>query len=355
MRAALPDVMTAARIDAPGRTSVGEVPTPRPGAGEVLIEVARAGICGTDVHIHAGSYDLARYPLTPGHEFAGTIRAVGSGVRRRVVGERVTADPNVPCLTCPECLRGAFNQCHDLEVLGVTTAGAFARFVVAPERVVYALGELSFAAGAMVEPLACVLWGLKRVPVRLGDAALVYGAGPMGCLLLQALRAAGAGRVAVVDPVPARLDTARTLGADVAVTPDEAAELTSFAPSGFEVVVEATGLPTVLEEAVTRARPGGTVWVFGVAEASARASIPPFDLFRRDLALVGSFALNRTMDEAVCAIRDGAIRVAPLVSHVLPLAAFAEGMRIAVDGPDRMKVHFAVGASGGASVEGPGR
>ncbi|MEX2502473.1 MAG: alcohol dehydrogenase catalytic domain-containing protein, partial [Trueperaceae bacterium] len=115
----------------------------------------------------------------------------------------MTADPNVPCGACPECQRGAMNQCHDLAVVGVTRDGAFARWLVVPERVVVGIGELSFAAGALVEPLACVVWGLQRVRVRPGDDALVFGAGPMGCLLLHAVRAAGAARVVVVDRAPA--------------------------------------------------------------------------------------------------------------------------------------------------------
>ncbi len=339
-RPSWPETMRAGRILGPGRTEVATVPVPSPGAGEVLIEVARAGICGTDLHILDGEYELARFPMTPGHEFAGTIRAVGEGVRRRRVNERVTADPNLPCGVCPECQRGAVNQCHDLAVVGVTRDGAFARWVVVPEGVVVPLGDLSFAEGALAEPLACVVWGLERVRVKPGDSALVFGAGPMGCLLAQAVKAAGAARVAVVDVAPARLAIARSLGADLVVTPDELHRLRDFAPLGFELVAEATGLPSVLEDAVDHARPGGTVWVFGVAAGDARASISPYQLFRRDLSLVGSFAVNQTVPRAVAMIAGGSVNVAPLVSHVLPIESFGEGLRLAAVDPDRMKVQF---------------
>jgi D-arabinitol dehydrogenase (NADP+) len=339
----LPTNMPAARIEAPGRSAVTTVSRPRPGAGEVLIEVERAGICGTDIHILHGQYELARFPLTPGHEFSGTIVALGEGVRRRRVGERVTADPNIPCLTCTECQRNAFNQCHELQVLGVTRDGAFASYVVAPERLVFPIGELSFEAGALVEPLACVVWGLKRLRVQPGDRALVFGAGPMGCLLLQAVRAAGASHVSVVDLVPGRLEIALALGADRALTPADAKRLLESEPAGYELVADATGVPGVIEGALPHARPGGTIWVFGVAPHDARISISPYELFRRDLSLVGSFAVNKTFQEAISLIESGAVDLAPLVSHVLPLAEFDEGMRLARHAPERMKIQFAIG------------
>jgi D-arabinitol dehydrogenase (NADP+) len=332
--------MRAGRILGAHQSEVSTVAVPTPGPGEVLIEVARAGICGTDLHILDGDYELARFPMTPGHEFAGTIVALGEGVRLRRLGERVTADPNLPCGLCPECQRGAVNQCHDLAVVGVTRDGAFARYVAVPEGVVVPIGDLSFAEGALVEPLACVVWGLERVRVRAGDHALVFGAGPMGCLLIQALRATGAARVAVVDVAPARLALARTLGADLAVTPEELGRLAEIAPLGFELVVEATGIPAVLEGCVAHARPGGTVWVFGVAPGDAMARVSPYLLFRRDLALVGSFAVNQTVPRAVAMIQGGAVKVAPLVSHVLPIESFAVGLRLAAHDPDRMKIQF---------------
>ena len=336
----IPSTMLAGRILGPGRTAVETVPVPAPGPGEVLIEVSRAGICGTDLHILDGDYELARFPMTPGHEFAGTVVALGEGVRRRHLGERVTADPNLPCGLCPECQRGMVNQCHDLAVVGVSRDGAFARYVSVRESVVVPIGDMSFAAGALAEPLACVVWGLDRIRLQAGDNALVLGAGPMGCLLLQALAASGAARVAVVDIAPARLELARSLGADKVVTPDEPEALREVAPLGFELVVEATGVPSVLEGAVGHARPGGTVWVFGVAPGDALVRVSPFTLFRHDLSLVGTFAVNQTVPRAVSMIQGGAVQVEPLVSHVLPIESFAEGMRVAAEDPERMKVQF---------------
>ncbi|MEX2502114.1 MAG: zinc-binding dehydrogenase, partial [Trueperaceae bacterium] len=147
-------------------------------------------------------------------------------------------------------------------------------------------------------------------------------------------------RVVVVDRAPVRPAVARTLGADLAIEPEQLPELRAFAPLGFDLIAEATGVPAVLESTVEFARPGGTVWVFGVAPEDAYARIAPYQLFRRDLSLVGSFAVNRTMAPAVALIRSGAVRVEPLVSHVLPIDRFAEGMELAEHDPERMKVQF---------------
>jgi len=339
--------MTAAQMTAPGRSRILEAEVPAPGPNEVLIEVARAGICGTDIHIWHGDYELANFPLIPGHEFAGTVAAVGDLVTRYKVGDRVTADPNVPCLTCPECQRNAFNQCHDLTALGVTTDGAFAHFMVAPERNVFPIGDLSFQDGALIEPLACVVWGLKRVQVQPGDHAIVFGAGPMGCLLMQAVKGSGASSVTVVDRSPKRLEMATRLGADHVFEADgltpEATR--GAAPHGFEVVADATGIPKVMQDAIAYARPAGTLWVFGVAPESSTFQLSPYELFRRDLRVVGTFAINRTFQEAIEMIKGGVVDVKPLVSHTVPLTEFEAGLDLAEHDPDRMKVQFDVAGS----------
>lgn len=339
--------MRAAEVVRPGESRVVERDRPAVGPGEVLIGIRRAGICGTDMHIWHGAYELARFPLVPGHEFSGVVEATGAGVTRFEVGDRVTADPNVPCLTCAECRRNMFNQCRDLIVVGITRAGAFAEYVCVPERVVFGIGDLSFAAGALVEPLACVAWGLKRVEVRPGDRAIVFGAGPMGCLLMQAVRAAGASSVTVVDREPSRLALAAELGASHVLEADAARPGTTrdIAPHGFELVVDATGVAKVVEGAPAYARSGGTIWVFGVAPEDAFARFRPYELFRRDLRVIGSFAVNQTFPDAIALIEGGAVQVEPLVSHVVPLESFAEGLRLAERDPDRMKVQYAMDES----------
>ena len=333
--------MQAVQVEAPGQARMVEVETPVPGPGEVLIEVAAAGICGTDLHIFHGEYE-STYPIIPGHEFSGTVAAVGQGVQRYRPGDRVTADPNVPCNRCPACQRNAPNQCHDLGAIGVTQPGAFARYVLAPEGNVFAIGSIPFAAAAMVEPLACVVWGLKRVQVQPGDAVLIFGAGPMGCLMLQAVRHAGATTVVVTDVVPWRLERAAELGATATVLADEhqTEQLQALAPLCYDIVADATGRPEVLESAFDYVRPRGKVWVFGVCPPGAKATFVPYDVFRKDLSIVGSFAVCRTFQESIVLIQNGAIQVEPLISHRLPLDRFQEGLELAEGAPERMKVQL---------------
>ncbi len=333
--------MRAIQIEAPSKAHVVEVKTPAPGPGEVLIEVVAAGVCGTDLHIYHGEYE-GGYPIIPGHEFSGTVAAVGEGVKRYRPGDRVTADPNVPCNRCPACQRNEPNQCHDLAAIGVTRAGAFARYVVVPEGNVFAIGSLSFAAAALVEPLACVVWGLKRVQVQPGDAVLIFGAGPMGCLMLQAVRHAGAATVVVTDVVAWRLERAAELGATATVLADErqVERLQRLAPLGYDIVADATGCPDVLELTFNYVRPRGKVWVFGVCPPGARATFVPYDVFRKDLSIVGSFAVCRTFQESIALIQNGMVQVEPLISHRLPLERFQEGLELAERAPRRMKVQF---------------
>ena len=335
--------MQAAQIFAPDHARVIDAPSPEPGPGEVLIAVRAAGICGTDLHIFHGEYE-ATYPIIPGHEFSGVVAAVGPGVRRYAVEDRVTADPNIPCGLCPACQRNEPTQCHALAAVGVTRDGAFADYIVVPESVTFPIGDMSFAAAALVEPLACVVWGLQRVQVQPGDAALVFGAGPMGCLVVQALRHAGAAHVVVTDVVESRLALAAALGAThtLLAGDDQNAQRLALAPLGYDIVTDATGIPAVLEQCFDVVRPRGKIWVFGVCPPDSTACFSPYEVFRRDLSIIGSFAVNRTFPQSIALIQGGAIQVEPLISHQLPLADFTEGLRLAEHDPARMKVQFEI-------------
>ncbi len=334
--------MLAAQILSPHKTRVTELQEPTLKPDDVLIEIKRAGICGTDLHIWDGSYALANYPVVPGHEFSGVVAAVGNEVKNFKVGDRVTADPNLPCNTCEFCKGGQFNQCLNLQATGVTRDGAFARYVAVPESVVYDIGDMPFARAALIEPLACVAWGLKQVQVQPSDHVLIFGAGPMGSLMMQAVKSAGAASVTMVDKEDWRLNIAKDLGATKTIN---AAELTldtfkDVAPHGFHIVADATGVPKVIEQTFSYVRPGGKIWIFGVAGSDQKASFVPYDVFRRDLKIIGSFALNKTFPESIAMIQSGAVKVDALISHQLKLEQFAEGLELAAKSPSRMKVQF---------------
>jgi D-arabinitol dehydrogenase (NADP+) len=334
--------MLAAQILSPHKTRVTDLEEPTLKPDDVLIEIKRAGICGTDLHIWDGSYALATYPVVPGHEFAGVVAAVGDNVKNFKVGDRVTADPNLPCNACEFCKRGQFNQCLTLGAIGVTRDGGFARYVAAPESAVYSISDMSFAKAALIEPLACVAWGLKQVQVQPGDNVLIFGAGPMGSLMMQAVKSAGAASVVMVDKEDWRLELAKKLGATQVINANELSPKTfkDFAPHGFHIVADATGVPKVIEQTFSYVRPGGKIWIFGVANSDATASFSPYDIFRRDLRIIGSFALNKTFPESIAMIQSGAVKVEPLISHQLGLEQFEEGLELAAKSPTRMKVQF---------------
>ena len=336
--------MIAAQISSPQEAEVLELELPGLKPDEVLIEVKRAGICGTDLHIWHGSYGLANYPLTPGHEFSGVVSAVGDAVKNFEVGDRVTADPNLPCYHCVFCQQRQFNQCLNLEVVGVTRPGAFSGYVAVPQSAVYAIGDLSFADAALIEPLACVVWGLQQVQIQPGDRVLIFGAGPMGILMMQAVLRSGAAAVVMVDKEGWRLELAQALGATQTVLADDLTPQTfnDLAPQGFEIVADATGVPAVIESTFSHVKPGGKVWVFGVAATGKAASFMPYDVFRYDLKIIGSFALNKTFHEAIALIQGGAVKLDSLVSHALPLGEFREGLELAERDPKRMKVQFSL-------------
>lgn len=334
--------MPSAQIVAPQKAKVGEAAVPHLKSNEVLIEVKSAGICGTDLHIWHGSYALANYPVIPGHEFSGVVVGVGDAVKTTKVGERVTADPNVPCYSCFFCQRKQFNQCLYLKAVGVTRHGAFARYVKVPESAVFNIGDIPFDEGALVEPLACVVWGLKQVRIEAGSSMLIFGAGPMGILMMQTVKAAGASFVVMVDKEQSRLDLAEQLGASVTLRADEFTmnEAQQLSPYGFDIVADATGVPKVIENSIGYVRAGGTLWVFGVAPEGSKISLPPDEIFRRDLKVIGSFAINKTFSEAVALVQNGAVDLKPLVSHQLPLEKFEEALRVAEHDPERMKVQL---------------
>jgi len=333
--------MKAARIVEPGKTEVVELSQPQIGPDDLLIQVKAAGICGTDIHILKGEYALARFPMVPGHEFSGEVVAVGDNVTRFKSGDRVTADPNIPCNRCESCQRNEPNQCHNLAAIGVTRDGAFAEYVSAPEAVTFPIGDMSYSDAALIEPLACVVWGLKRVQIQAGDRVLVFGAGPMGALLAQAVSAAGASQVDITDVVPWRLSVMEELGVTHAVLADDLSKnAKAFAPQGYDVVADATGAPPVIQQAADYARPRGKIWIFGVAPDKATVQFSPYEIFRKDLSIIGSFAVNRTFHESIMMIRSGKINLRPLVSHQLPIEDFQAGLRLAQEDPHRMKVQY---------------
>jgi 2-desacetyl-2-hydroxyethyl bacteriochlorophyllide A dehydrogenase len=330
--------MRAVLIRGPGQASVEQVPKPAPGPGELLIKVKACGLCGTDVHLYRGVY-LGSYPLTPGHEASGVVEQVGQGVSGFAPGDRVALEPNISCGSCRFCLTNQQNFCMRWSAVGVTRPGALAEYVVAPAANCFPLGALSFEEAAFMEPLSCTLHGLEQVTVAPGDHVLVLGAGPIGLLLLQVAKALGAAAVTVVERTTRRREMAFALGADT--FPTVSPELRDAAAAdSFDLVIDATGDPALVQTAIDLARKGGRVLLFGVPPTNSSSTIQPFQIFRKGLHLVSSYTSRRNSIAALRLLQSGRIRVSELVTHRFALEQFVDGVDL-LDNPESvLKVMF---------------
>lgn len=315
--------MKAVVIDRPGSLAVETVPDPAPGPREVVVEVGACGLCGTDMHIIDGEFSLTRYPIVPGHEFAGEIVATGAEVTELAVGDRVAVDPNLPCHECHYCSVGRSNLCERYNAIGVTRGGAAAQFALAPVANCFRLPEeLPLGHAALIEPLSCAVHGFDLLPRRSGDHYLIYGAGTMGLLMAQLARHSGAASVSVVDINAARMLTARRLGADEAATTADALDR----PQGWETVIDCTGAVPAIEDGLGRVRRGGTFQVFGVAASEATAAFSPFRVYNDEITIVGSMAVLHSFGRAVDLMARGVVDAHTMISDSFPLDAYEQAV-----------------------------
>ncbi len=313
-----------------------------PGAGEhdIVVRVAACGLCGTDQHIYKGELKQVRYPLVPGHELAGEIVEVGAKVDWLREGDRVAVDPNIICGRCFWCLRGEVHLCANLQAVGVTRDGGFAEYCVAPARQAVALpAGLSMEQGALAEPLACCVHGMDRLSIRPGETVAILGGGFIGMLLLQLAKAAGAGAVLVSEPSATRRETAKRLGADVVVEPKGIADAVGDATVGLgaDAVIESAGRPETARQSFDLVRRGGRILFFGVVSPEAAIEVSPYDIYQRELTIMGSYVNPFTHARAVQMLAAGQVKTEALVSHRFPVDGFADALQAAVR-PDSVKV-----------------
>ena len=305
---------------------LAEVPTPSPVADEVLIRVGACGICGSDVHGYDGSSGRRIPPIVMGHEASGTVEALGAGVANFRIGDRVTFDSTVYCGACAFCRRGEVNLCDNRQVLGVSCgdyrrAGAFAEYVVVPARIVYRLPEsISFAEAAMLEAVAVAMHGVSLAHVGPETTALVVGAGTIGLLTMQALRAAGCARVFISDIDTTRLKLAEQLGAPaiLSATSDPVAQVLQLTKGmGVDVALECVGRNETVAASIASVRKGGTVVLVG--NISPEVTLPLQKVVTRQIRLQGSCASAGEYPQAIELMARGAIQVKPLITAIAPL------------------------------------
>jgi D-arabinitol dehydrogenase (NADP+) len=328
--------MRAVVYDRPNLFEVREVPVPEPGPGEVLLKVLVAGVCGTDLHLHVGEFGPT-YPLIPGHEFVGEVVVVGPGAAETLLGHRVVVDNTASCGRCVECRRARPAYCEHLVAQGVNAPGGFAEYVVTDGNRCFVVDDLDPEVAVLTEPTACVVHGLDMLALAPGADVLLFGAGPTGLILTSLLGRSGAGRLTVAAPTAAKLELARARGADEIVQldrsrPDQAeGRLRALAPAGFDVVIDATGAPSVLGPTLSLTRTGGTVFVYGMTPEATQWPVAPYDIFRRELTIKGSFAQQFSFDRALSALRTGRVDPDGLISRRFGLDEYAEALAAVAD------------------------
>ena len=332
--------MKVIQVNKPGEMVITEKSAPAaPGSGEATVRIKAAGICGSDVHIFHGKNPFATYPRILGHEAVGEVTQVGAGVKNVNIGDHVAIDNVISCGQCYACKSGRHNVCRAVKVFGVHTDGLFAEFVNISADLLYVLPkDLSWELAATIEPFAIAAESVDRGAVTAKDSVLICGAGPIGLVILQAVKSIGA-KVIIMDVVDSRLEKAKKMGADVIVntkTQDlEKAIMDFTGGEGVNVALEATGVIPVLEQIIAKLiSPAGRVVVLGFPTEPAK--IAPADIMKRELDIKGSRLNNKKFGEVVRWFAEKKVDPAGLVSHVLPFTEVERGMELFDKHPDEV-------------------
>ncbi|NDZ81575.1 MULTISPECIES: zinc-dependent alcohol dehydrogenase family protein [unclassified Streptomyces] len=315
--------MKAAIVEAVGKVVYGEVPDPTPGPRDVIVEVAACGLCGTDLHILQGEF-APTLPVVPGHEFAGTVVALGSDVTSLAAGDRVAVDPSLYCYECRYCRVGHNNMCEKWAAIGVTTAGGAAEYAVAPAANCVKLPDhVRTEDAALIEPLSCAVRGYDVLNSRLGSHVLIYGSGTMGLMMLELAKRTGAASVDMVDINEERLTTARSLGCSAAAG---GADELDRAGHGWDVVIDATGNAAAIQDGLGRVAKAGTYLQFGVADYATRATIDPYKIYNQEITITGSMAVLHSYERAAELFAAGVLDPAVFISDRLPLESYPDAL-----------------------------
>lgn len=339
--------MKALLLTAPSRLEIVDVPPPVCGPGDVVVRIASCGICGSDVHGYDGNSGRRIPPLIMGHEAAGVVEATGSEAGRFAPGDRVTFDSMLSDPTSWFSRRGMAHLCDQRRVLGVSCGeyrqhGAFAELAVVPEHIVYAVpDDLSLQHAALVEPVSIAVHAVGRSRLQIGDSALVVGAGMIGLLCIQTLRASGAGKIWASDPDATRRARALEAGADEAIDPgviDVVHAVRELADGrGADQAFEAVGREASVLTAVRSVRKGGTVVLVG--NLQPLVAFPLQEAVTRELSILGTCGSNGEYPACLQMMARGQVRVEPLITAIDPLEKGPEWFaRLHRSEPGLMKV-----------------
>lgn len=303
---------------------VGQLCKPEVGRGEVLIKLRASGLCHTDIDVMRANYGASAFPLIPGHEFAGEVFSVGDDVTDFKVGDRVVVDPNLECGNCAQCKKGWAHLCETLRAYGVTENGGFAEFCTVQADRLHHIGDLSYEMAALAEPMGCVLNGVSPISDRVIDTAVIFGCGPMGLMMALALKVRGVRKITIVDLDPKRLELAGSMGFSGLLADSD---VLISKKGQFDFAVDATGVLSVAEGLIDYVSSGGIVSFFGVCPKDGKIHISPFEVFRRQLTLIGTHSLNHNIPEALQVISEIGPEIERLITHRLSLEDMAAVIR----------------------------
>ena len=304
---------------------VEEVEKRSPASYEITLKVEYCGVCGTDRHIFDGAEGAGYTPpkTVLGHEFSGVVVDVGEDVGDIAVGDRVCVDPNDMCGKCYYCKQGMGHFCENMIGIGTSVDGGFAEYCTVNSKQVYKIPDsLSFKAAAMAEPVACCVHGMDLTHVAQGDTVLIIGGGTIGMIMLQLAKIAGAAKLIMMEPVKAKREMAKKLGANITIDPanesiDEILKDNSI--KQIDKAIECVGLVETMKTAIKYTGKGGTAMLFGLTDPDREMSIKPFEIFKNEITVIASYINPYTQMRALNLLASEAIDIESLITDIVPL------------------------------------
>jgi len=328
--------MKAIVIEKPGKVTLAEKPLPIPGPGFVRIKVMAAAVCATDLEVLSGRIP-ANYPLTPGHEWAGIVDAVGSYEDSHWIGKRVTGSNDVVCLKCDACRSGNWRYCKEFEEIGFKRDGAYAEYAIMPAYGLVELADsLAYEEAALCEPLGVALGTMEKANAKFGETCLIIGAGSIGLCMLAVAKAMGMRKIVICATTQKRLGIAKEMGAYATIATRECdleAEMKKLHPDGTDVVIDATGIEECIQQGLRLTRKGGRFLLAGYGRGKIM-NIRIDDIHINNLHVIGAGNNWNMHKKAVQLMEEGIIDLKPLVTEVMPLDDYARALDMAEKRPD---------------------
>ena len=302
----------------PGEIIFQEVPVPEIGDDQVLVKIMKIGICGSDIHVYHGKHPFTKYPVTQGHEVSGQIMKCGTNVTGLHEGQKITIEPQVYCGHCYPCRHGKYNLCEELKVMGFQTTGTASEyFAVDASKVTPIPEEMSYDEGAMIEPLAVAVHGVKQMGDVTGMNIVVIGAGPIGNLMAQTAKGMGAAKVMITDVSDLRLEKAKECGIDVCVNTKNKdfgeAMIDAFGPDKADVIYDCAGNNITMGQAIKYARKGSVIVLVAVFADMATVDLAVANDHELDIKSTMMYRHDDYVD-AIRLVNEGRVHLHPLIS-----------------------------------------